>query len=665
MSARPATFLALWLMGKTARVLGRAGHWLPVVMWGGWMLFFALARAVFLLWNNRLAAALPPADIAQTFLYGARLDASLAAYFTLPVAVGQALSAAVGWGRRRRAPSQSDPNRQGRRGGRWVLTAYSGVLLVLSVLAVVVDAELYGHWGFRLDATVFQYLNTPREMAASAGAAPVGWLVALFAGLTAAGAFGYRAVSKWLLASSAPQHPNTQPPPPNTPPPLIPLAWAALLILPMRGGWQQIPINQSSVYFSSRPFANHAAVNVGWNVLYYALRGEKQTNPYEYLPPATARQLVAVPAPSPGPRPDSICILTTRRPNVLVVILESFTGKLVGCVGGEPRVTPALDSAAADGVLFSSIYASGNRSEKGLVSILSGYPAQPSTSISKVPRKAERLPHLAHRLRAAGYRRATYWYGGELAFANMKAYLLAGGYDRLFEKRDFPPALYDAKWGVRDADLLSRLADSLRRQPRPWVSTVFTLSSHEPYDVPGPPAFPGPEETNRFRSAMRYTDAAVSRLLRRLRADRPLWDSTLVVLVADHGHPLPGDTPDWLPARSHIPLLFTGGAVRPAWRGRRLPRIGSQTDVLATVLAQLNLPTADLLPWSRDLLRPTTAPEAFYVFNDGFGLLTPAGLVAYDNVGRRLIVQDGTATAAQLRRGQALMQESFGDFLAR
>ncbi len=642
----------------SSRRAARRALALPVVYWLYWVLFFGVARAVFLLWNLPQTAALPGADIARTFLYGLRLDASLAAYFALPAVVGLALGG--------RLP----PGRVGAR----LLMAYSVLLLLLSALVVVVDAELYGHWGFRIDTTLLQYLNTPREMAASAGAAPLGGLVLLYVVLVAAGWWGWQVLSFEFQVSSAiqPQASKLETQNSKLKTFLLCLAYAALLVLPLRGGWQQIPVNQSDVYFSARPFANHAAVNAGWNLLYYALRGETSVNPYEYFPADTARQLVAglnaivpeTPTTSPAALPDSLRFLRIARPNVLVIILESFTAKLVGHLGGEAGVTPQLDSAAAAGVSFSAIYAAGNRSEKGLVAVLSGYPSQTTTSITKVPRKAEHLPHLARRLRAAGYRRATYWYGGELAFANMKAYLLAGGYDRLFEKRDFPARLYDEKWGVRDADLLPRLADSLRRQRAPWLATVFTLSSHEPYDVPGPPAFPGPDDENRFRSAAHYTDRAVGRLLATLRADRPRWDSTLVVLVADHGHPLPGNTSESEVRSFHIPLVFTGGAVRPGWRGRTVPVVGSQTDLLATLFAQLQLPTAEL-PWSRNLLQPTRRPRAFYVFNDGFGLVLPTGHLAYDNVGRREIQRDQALTPADVRLGQALMQTMFADFLKR
>src|SRR5690606_2866121 len=87
-----------------------------------------------------------------------------------------------------------------------------------------------------------------------------------------------------------------------------------------------------------------------------------------------------------------IQVLTAAKPNVIFIILESYTAQFVGSLGGEEGVTSNLDKLAARGLNFTKMYASGDRSQKGLVSILSGYPAQPNTSIIKTPRKTENLP---------------------------------------------------------------------------------------------------------------------------------------------------------------------------------------------------------------------------------------------------------------------------------
>lgn len=132
-------------------------------------------------------------------------------------------------------------------------------------------------------------------------------------------------------------------------------------------------------------------------------------NPFNYLPGDSAVHLVnnlynTGPLKIPS-------ILSVKRPNIIFIIMESFTAKFVGCLGGEPGVTPSLDKIARDGLLFTNIYAAGDRSEKGQVAVLSGYPNQAITSIIKTPVKTEKLPAITKSLKSEGYH-TSYTYGG-------------------------------------------------------------------------------------------------------------------------------------------------------------------------------------------------------------------------------------------------------------
>ncbi|KUG08833.1 LTA synthase family protein [Solirubrum puertoriconensis] len=607
-----------------------------------WLLVFALGRATFLLYHLSRTAELDVSSIVRTFIYGVRLDGSAAAYLCLPPFL---LLIAAGWFPRLRA-------------GR-IIGIYTGIIGTVVTLLTVADLELYRAWGFRLDNTPLQYLNSPAEMAASAGSSPLSLLTLIFVGLLLLGYALYRRLLSPLQAQ----------------PPLfgklravaIAFLYSLLLIVPLRGGVQQIPVNQSDVYFSTTlPFANHAAINVPWNVVQSLPLGELKQNPYQYLPDTTARRLVTqlyLPAPDSATAPR---VLRTQRPNVLFIILESFTAKLVGHLGGEQGVTPTLDSLARTGLSFRNIYASGDRSQKGIVALLSGYPNQPTTSIIKFPRKTEGLPNLARSLGAVGYA-SSFYYGGELAFANMKSYLLAGGYKRLIERQDFRRRDQNSKWGAHDHVLFARLLQDLRQPPAPFFATAFTLSSHEPFEVPMQPRFRGTSETALFRNSVAYTDHALGQFLRAARQEA-WWANTVVVIAADHGHHLPGNSGGHEPEKFRIPLVVTGGALRANAAGRSIATYGSQTDVASTLLAQLGLPTQEYR-WGRNLLAaaPAAAPAgfAFYCFNDGFGMVQATGAVTIDNDARRIIERDSTATPQQLQLGKAYQQQSFDDFLRR
>ncbi|MCB2377158.1 sulfatase-like hydrolase/transferase [Hymenobacter sp. BT635] len=602
-----------------------------------WLVFFVVAKGAFLLYHFSKAAALPAGSIARIFGYGLRLDASATAYLSvLPFALF-ALGSAL--------PARFFPQR--------LFKFYTAVLGVVVAVATVVDLDIYRAWGFRLDATPLQYLNSPDEMAASAGSAPLLLLTGILAGLLALGWWLYK-----KIVGPIPPLPAHFGRPRAV---LAGVLYLALLIVPLRGGLQQIPINQSDVYFSTVPFANHAALNVPWNMANSALLTDNTgPNPYQFMADSAATRLVRqlyVPA---SAQPDTTRLLRTTRPNVLFVILESFTGKFVASTGGEPDVTPNLDSLARTGVLFNNIYAAGDRSQKGLVALLSGYPSQPATSIIKYPRKTEQLPHLCRSLEKVGYR-SHYYYGGELSFANMKSYLVAAGYDAFTERADFPISQQNSKWGAQDHVLFDRVLQDLKTQPSPFFVTAFTLSSHEPFEIPIKHKFAGTDETALFRNSVYYADWALGRFLQTAR-QQPWWDNTLLVVVADHGHTLPGNDPNESVRKFRIPLVLAGGALRAKARGRVIDRIGSQTDLAATLLHQLQLPSAGYT-WSHDLLRPLRQPFAFYCFTDGFGMVTPAGTVTYDNVPRRVIAQDSAVTGEQLRQGQAYEQVSFGEFM--
>ncbi|SIT79372.1 LTA synthase family protein [Pontibacter indicus] len=596
-----------------------------------WVLYFVASRAIFLLYHDNRTQELSQSDLWTIFAKGLRLDFSFSAYVSaIPFLAILATTLF--------------PSLRVRKFIRY----YTYTILVLLSVLMAVDLELYTYWGFRLDSTPMLYLNTPGEMAASAAMAPVLLLsvIALATSLVFALLFRYTFDYKnYHLNFSKFRYAG------------IALLFAALLILPMRGGWQQIPINQSVVYFSENPYANHAGLNMPWNLMDTMLKYSEETqNPYLYMDhdkaAAKVAELYAATADS------SEKVIGVERPNVLFIILESYTAKFVEHLGGEPGVTPNLDKLAQEGISFTKLYSSGDRSEKGMVALLSGYPVQTTTSIIKNPKKTEKLPHLSQVFKQAGYG-TSFYYGGELEFANIRSYLQNGKYDRLIDKSDFPASSYNSKWGAHDHVLFERVLKDLENEKGPFFSTVYTLSSHEPFEIPIPAKFKGDKTSDKFKNSVYYTDWALGQFIERARK-QPWWDSTLIVLVADHGHPLPYDDPNYRSTKFRIPFILTGGAVTE--KGRTIPTIGSQTDIATTLLYQLNLPYQDF-KWGRNLLAPTSYPFAFYVFRDGFSFITPGKVLSFDNVAKAPIIKGKGVTAQQLEFGKAYMQYSFEDFV--
>jgi phosphoglycerol transferase MdoB-like AlkP superfamily enzyme len=530
-----------------------------------------------------------------------------------------------------------------------IILIYTAATVVLLSFLTSVDLDLYKAWGYRIDITPLQYLKSPKEMGTSMSSSPILLLLLIFIVLSALfiwlykkyfGKFIYTKAEKFSVANA-----------------IVSVFLVVFLFIPIRGGLQKIPINQSVVYFSEKIFANHAALNLPWNLMSSIINNNSTSNPFDYLSKDQAAQMVTGLYSTGKHKIPSI--LPVKKPNIIFIIMESFTAKLVGCLGGEPGVTPNLDKIASEGLLFTNIYAAGDRSEKGQVAVLSGYPNQAITSIIKTPNKTAKLPAITKSLEDAGYH-TSYTYGGELEFANIKSYLVNVGFEDLVSKYSFSPSQRITSWGVHDDIVLSRFYENLQKETSPFFATLFTISSHEPYDVPMAPRFKGNDETTLFKNSAAFTDSCLGVFINRLKKD-PLWQNTLIILVADHGHPLPGHDPNDRPSKFHIPLIITGGALN---MHGIIPAIGSQTDIVTTVLDQLGINTATF-KWGKDLLDSSARQFAFYNFNNGFGFVTPLGKVTVDNVSKKIIYQEGKIDPGTIDTAKAYMQASYQDFLSR
>ena len=597
-----------------------------------WLFYFIFLRALFLSYHYPLTAGLTASEIFKAFLYGVRMDVSFTSYICIfPFLLFLVRSVAVKFNIEK------------------VIRIYTICIVVLISFITTADLELYTAWGYRMDATPLLYFKSPKAMGASVSSSPLFLLLVIFIIVSLFFIWFYKKYIDYYIHLKPIQF--------SIAGLAISLFITAFLFIPIRGGIQKIPINESNVYFSKKIFANHAALNLPWNLSFSILNRNSNKNPFDYFTNDKARQLVAD-LYNTGPLKIP-SIVSVKKPNVIFIIMESFTAKFVGCLGGEPGVTPNLDKIAADGLLFTNIYAAGDRSEKGLVAVLSGYPNQAITSIIKTPNKTERLPQITKSLEAEGYH-TSYTYGGELEFANIKSYLLNGGFDKLVSMYSFSPQQRTTSWGVHDHIVLNRFFNNIKKEPQPFFATLFTLSSHEPYDVPMAPRFKGDDETTLFKNSVAYTDSTLGVFINRLKKD-PLWQNTLIVLVADHGHPLPGHDPNDRPSKFHIPLIFTGGALKV--KGV-INAIGSQTDIVTTVLDQLGISSRNF-KWGKDLLDSSARQFAFYSFNNGFGFVNPTGIVTVDNVSKKVIYNTNGIDTNAINFGKAYMQLSYQDFLNR
>lgn len=599
-----------------------------------WLFAFVIQKPLFMLWYRGLYDECGIADKCRVIVHGLPLDLSMASYLTvLPLL----LALVALW----------KPNK--------VLRVICRIWLILSAVLVattfLMNVVLYEYWGFPLDSTPFFYFfSSPKDALASAElsqiviAFAILFLLSLLLYFGSAWAFKFSKFCKRKEMMTASQLLAS----------LLYFLLAGLLFLGMRGGVSVSSMNTGTAYFSQHPKLNHAAVNPLFSLMESFAHQEDFGSQYRFMADDQASALFSEMTRKGGGETERF--LKVERPDVYLIILESFSSKLMTTFGGKPGVAVTLDSLSKDGVLFTHFYANSFRTDRGLVSILSGYPAQPTMSLMKYPRKTAALPSVARSMKQAGYD-ARYYYGGDADFTNMRSFLVSQGFETIVSDVDFPVKDRLSKWGVPDHLVFERMiqeagltsANSEHSKRSPMLYVLQTSSSHEPFDVPFHRL--SDERLNAFA----YTDDCVGNFIKALRQSGR-WSQSLVVLVPDHLGCYPRQIDNFDFSRYEIPLMFTGGAIAGP---KRVGTYGSQQDLAATLLAQLGIAHDDFL-FSKDMLDGQAPHFAFFTVPDAFGIVTDTDSLIFDHKSDQ-VVAGSKHNLSLLKRGKAYLQKLYDD----
>ncbi|MCG8411925.1 MAG: sulfatase-like hydrolase/transferase [Bacteroidales bacterium] len=594
-----------------------------------WILFFIIARLLFLFYENTLSFELSIKEWFLTFVYGLRMDLSATGYILAIVGIILSFSTFTN--------------------GVWInrfLKPLTFLFLIICSSIVIIDLELYKNWGFRMDATPLLYLKKPAEAMASTEV----WLsIVLFISIVLLVSIGIFLYNKKIKPIALKINKT------KIYAPLIFLVLTGSMILPIRGGVGIAPMNTGMAYFSKTKFANHTAVNVVWNLMHSLVHKNNMKKTYRFMDDKEASQIVNNLNQNTE---KTIQVINKQRPNVFILILESFSSKVIGALGGKWDATPRLNELVKEGLLFSNFYANGDRSDKGIVSILSSYPAQPTTSIIKSPSKTQSLPSLFRTFNTIGYE-TSFYYGGNIDFANMRSYFLNADVKNIISDSDFNPELLDSKWGAHDEHLFDYLLNDLKNENNPFLKVAFTLSSHDPYKVPMKTVFKGKDHATKFLNSVYYTDKCLGNFFDQIKKT-PIWDNTLFILVADHGSARPGNSQNHELDKFKIPMLWLGGVLNDSIK--TIDKIGGQIDIASTLLNQMNINSHEFT-LSNDLLNDKSG-FAFYAFNDGFGFISNTDKVIYENIGNALLYSENNSDA-ELKKGKAYLQTLMNDYLSR
>jgi phosphoglycerol transferase MdoB-like AlkP superfamily enzyme len=598
-----------------------------------WVIFFDLLRVVFLIYHWGKTKQLSFSTVLGSCWYGLRMDCSMAAYILIPVCLLVLLALVIPFFRK-----------------TGIYKIYTYIILFLVLIVSICDLEIYNEWGFRIDTTPLVFLSTPKEAFASISHLPLIWILLIFIGCFIGCLLGFRYVLKRIFFQSQQKARIVTA--------FVVLVITLLLIIPIRGGLQLAPLNQSSVYFSTNNYANQAAINASWNLLHSLFsKGMSGKNPYQYATVERQKQVIdSLYKAGTGTTEQVISFPSGTPTNVIVIAWESFTEKATHISIGNEEVTPQFNRLKKEGIYFSNVYAVGDRTNKGIPAILSGYPSLPNTTIIHTPSKSGKLKVLSQLFKDRGYA-APFFYGGEPEFANIKSYLLHAGFDPIVSKSDFSSKDMNSKWGAHDGVVMNRVLDDLNKSKKPFFATWLTLSSHEPFETPVPVVFKGDDMESKFLNSLHYTDAVIGEFIDRC-SKQPWWNNTIVIITGDHGHRLP-DTGH--PADNfRIPLLWLGGALIK--KGDSISRVMSQIDIAATLTKQAGF-SENYFPFSKNMLDPSAKPWAFFCFNNGFGFVDSSGRVVFDNVGKQVIQLEGEAGPNQVEAGKIMQQYTYEDFL--
>ncbi len=536
-----------------------------------------------------------------------------------------------------------------------IIKGYTILLVVITGFINVCDIALYEAWGTRINPKAISYLSYPKEAAASAWSFQ--YLLAMIVFILFCIVFirlckkyfrGEVALNSILLSKIS-----------------FLLLMPGLIILAARGGVQKFPMDKSFVYFSHHPAINQAGVNGTWNFIHACMDPvELKDNPYKFFSEEEANRLVKEIRKHNSD--STLSILNTNRPNIVLVMLESFSTEIIEPLGGEKGITPNFTELAKEGLLFTDFYTPGFRTEQGLAALVSGFPSQPTTTILRQFGKFDQMPSLARSLDSVGYK-SSYYYGGNLHFAYTGSYLRTMGFEKIIGEDDFKFKRRTG-WGAYDEELFRYFNEDMKATQQPFFSTIMTSTNHEPFnaDVEKIVQSQTGDWCYDYINTVHYTDKCLGELIAGMK-QQSWFNNSLIVIVADHAHTCPAKHEYNSAPRHHIPFLLLGGALKDEYKGKTNNHISSQVDFPATILSMLKL-KHDQFHWSNDVLNVTSPQSAFYAFDDGFGWINNRQQLVYDHKLKQVIFQknDSMNTGENdlyIKQGKAYLQMLMDEYI--
>lgn len=600
-----------------------------------WMVFFAIQQTLFLLYNHAELKNVPFRQVMLSYYYALGMNISTACYLmALPAVI---LIAAIFIKKK----------------SGLISTIHTiNIILIIGYLIIALsDIGLYSVWGSKINSKAISYLMFPKEALISVKAVPY-WAFILILIVEATAAIfvykryfrpGYVAKIKILYKV------------------IFSFILLFIIFIGMRGGFQKYPINRSWVYYSKYSVLNYAAMNGFWNFMEIIMNPDIKENPYKYFSKEKAEAIVKKMHETPADSTEYI--LTTSKPNIVLILMESVSAECMASLNGIKGLMPGMDSLSKEGLLFTDFYANGFRTEQGIMSYIASFPAQPKATIMRKIGKYEKLPNLARTLDDNGYS-LNYYYSGNLEFANTDAFLKYSGFTHILDKNNYEWKR-TTEWGAYDEELFACHLKEAEKDRQPFFSIIMTSTSHENFDAKVEKVFNTGEASDGYKNTVHYTDKCVFDYIKSART-KPWFNNTLFIITSDHAHSMPNNRAYNAPERHRMPLLFYGNVLKQEYKGKKNDRIGSQIDLAAMLLSQMKLPYATFAK-SKNIFNKCSPEFAYYTFDNGFGIITPKQILVYDHNLGQVVYRKNNLSAAEdeeiLNEGKAYLQVMFEEYI--
>ncbi len=579
-----------------------------------------ICRGLFITFNKEGLLGIPKLIVAKSFLYGWIFDNSITCYYLamlLILLLVYSFLRVIWLGKI----------------GKILINIYKILVSSLIFITLLGDIQYYRAFNFHVNATIFDYIDHMDEIGNTVlyGDYNLVLMIILFILLE----------GTYLFLSTRLFEKNIYVDRENGitffSDILIILFSAIICVFGARGGFSQSTLNWGRAYFSKYSFANQTVINgvfsLGKSI--DLVRKDNRKGKSQVSSIFTQEELKNNMRGFVGTDKDkfisdkNILLRETKTGkeiknyNVVIVLMESFMGDTVGILGGEPDLTPNYNKLAEEGVLFTNFFSNGNRSNRGILSVLTGFPSQYGKSILKKPVGQKPFVSLSQILKARGYS-THFMYGGDIEFDNMKGFFETNGVNSFVSRENFSKKERTIKWGVPDDKLFDKAIEYLGALKEPFFFEIFTLSNHAPFDIDEnfkeftEEDYPDYERYNAFK----FADYSIGRFVNAVK-DKDWAKNTIFVFVADHGENRRKPIEiDWKKFSNPLVIWTPGGQLKH----EIIDKVGSQLDLLPTIMGILGGDYTQS-SWGKDLLAKENQGSFAYVVENNF-----IGIIDKDNI---------------------------------